>query len=56
MLKKLSTPKKPCTPDDSDQEKTVHSEIQPGSLVPTTAAVGVGPDTSSEKNTTNAGR
>ena len=55
MLGELSTSKKTCTPDDSDLEKTVYSEIQPGSLVPTTASVSVEPDTSSQKNAANAG-
>ena len=55
MLGNLSTSKKTCTPDNNDQEKTVYCVIQPGSLVPTTAALCIEPGTGSEKNAANTG-
>ena len=52
ILGNLSTSKKTCTPDDSDQKKTVYSVIQPHSLGPTTPAV----DTDSDKSSATTGK
>ena len=51
-LEELTTSKRTCTPDDSDQEKTVYSVIQPHSLGPTTPAV----DTDSDKSSVTTGK